>query len=282
MYVDFHIHTTYSDGGKTFEEIISLCKENNIGYISITDHNTFKVYKRKFDSDIKILKGIELDVKYNKNLTLHMLLYDFNLNSKLLKKYYKNNRRYEIRCFNSMIREVEKKNNIKLDSKKVKKFIKTNNYFDRVRLNNLLVECGLSKDPESAFYSYTKDIKEHKRKSITMKELFKLEKDSKGIVAIAHPLRYSSDIKYVEQIILNLKEKYNLRVVEAINNRQTLPDEKELLSFCKKNNLYVSAGSDAHYKFGEKVNKSVGLILNRKITEEDTNFLKLLKNKSTN
>ena len=45
MNVDFHIHTTYSDGGKTPEEIIKLCKKNDIGFISITDHNTFRFHK---------------------------------------------------------------------------------------------------------------------------------------------------------------------------------------------------------------------------------------------
>lgn len=276
MYIDFHIHTTSSDGGKTLDEIISLCKENNIGYVSITDHNTFKVYKQKINSDIKMLKGMELDVKYNKNLTLHMLIYNFNLNSKLLKKYYKNNRRYEIRCFKSMIRDLENKYNLKLNPEIVINFIKKNNYFDRVRLNDLIVECGLSKDAEKAFYAYTKDIKEHKRKSITMKELFKLEKDSGGVVSFAHPLRYGN-IDYIKKIILDLQKRYNLRVVEAINNRQTLEEEKELVDFCFNNGLYISAGSDSHYKLGEKSDRNVGLIATKNLTEEDTTFLKLLE-----
>ena len=36
MNVDFHIHTRYSDGGKTPEEIIELCHKNNIGYNETT------------------------------------------------------------------------------------------------------------------------------------------------------------------------------------------------------------------------------------------------------
>ncbi len=279
MNVDFHIHTRNSDGGKTIEEIIDLCKKNNIQYISITDHNTFSFYKENnIDNfELKILKGMEVEVEYNKDLTLHMLLYNFDLNSKLLKKYYKKNRKHEIYYFNKKIKACEKKYNIKINRSIKRNFIKNNNYFDRVRLNNLLVECNLVDNPVDAFYKYTKDIEESKRYRISIKDFFRLEKDTKGIASLAHPLRYGMNIKEIEKIILSLKAKYNLRVVEAINNRQTLEDEKELIKFCTDNDLYISCGSDSHYKFGETKDSLIGMMLNRKIDEMQASFLKLLK-----
>ena len=277
MNVDFHIHTRYSDGGKTPEEIIELCHKNNIGYISITDHNTFRFYKEKQKNyGLKIIKGMEVDVKYN-GKTLHMLLYNFDLNSKLLMEYYKKNRRYEIYHFNKKVKLCEEIFNIKIDKNIKRRFIRNNNYFDRVRLNNLLVECKLAKDPVEAFYKYTKNIEENKRFKISIEDFFKLEKDSKGVASLAHPLRYKMSLKEIENVILELKNKYNLRVVEAINNRETLEDEKELIKFSRDNNLYISCGSDSHYKFGETKDSSVGDILNRKIDEKEVTFLELLK-----
>ena len=278
MNVDFHIHTTYSDGGKTPEEIIKLCKKSDIGYISITDHNTFRFHKENNkDYGLKIIRGMEVEVEYNKDITLHILLYNYDLNSKLLKEYYKKNRKYELYHFNKKIKLCEKLFNIKIDKNIKRKFIRNNNYFDRVRLNNLLVECNLAKDPVDAYYKYTKDIKENKRFKISIKDFFELEKDTKGIASLAHPLRYKMDLKEIEKIILELKKKYNLRVVEAINNRQTLEDEKELIKFCKDNKLYISCGSDSHYKFGEVSDRTVGNMLNRKIDEREVTFLELLK-----
>jgi len=278
MNVDFHIHTTYSDGGKTPEEIIELCKSNDIGYISITDHNTFRFHKEnKKDYGIKIIRGMEVEVEYNKDITLHILLYNYDLNSKLLREYYKKNRRYELYHFNKKIELCEKLFNIKIDKNIKRRFIRNNNYFDRVRLNNLLVECNLAKDPVDAYYKYTKDIKENKRFKISIKDFFELEKDTKGIASLAHPLRYKMDLKEIEKIILELKKKYNLRVVEAINNRQTLEDEKELIKFCKDNKLYISCGSDSHYKYGETSDRTIGNIINRKIEEREVTFLELLK-----
>ena len=279
MNADFHIHTSYSDGGKTPDEIIKLCKMNNIEYISITDHNTFRFYHENSDKDygLKIIKGMEVEVEYNKDITLHILLYNYDLNSKLLREYYKKNRAYEIYHFNQKVKLCEKLFNIKIDKGIKRRFIRNNNYFDRVRLNNLLVECKLAKDPESAFYKYTKDIKETKRYKINIKDFFELEKDAKAIASLAHPLRYKMDLKEIENIIIELKNKYNLRVVEAINNRQTLEEEKKLIKFCKDNKLYISFGSDSHYKFGENSDKTIGKILNRTIDVEEATFLKLLK-----
>ena len=275
MNVDFHIHTKYSDGGKTPEEIIELCKEKEIGYISITDHNTFLFHEESKDRnyDLKILRGMEIDVEYSNDITLHMLLYNYDLNSKLLQKYYKNNRDYEIYHFNKNVELCEKLHNIKIDKNIKRNFIRNNNYFDKVRLNNLLVECNLVSTPRDAFYKYTKDIVDTKRFKISMKNFFDLEKDSKGIASLAHPLGYNLNLEEIEKIILDLKEKYNLRVVEAINNRQTLDEEKKLIEFCNKNNLYISCGSDSHYKYGETSDKTVGEILNREIDEKKATFL---------
>ena len=274
MNVDFHMHTRYSDGGKSIDEIVDLCKMNNIAYISITDHNTYHIYEENKDYGIKILKGMEVDVIY-KDMTLHMLLYNFDLKSKLLKEYYDKNRVYEIYHFNEKVKICEELFNIKIDENIKKRFIDNNNYFDRVRLNNLLVECGLVNDPEEAFYKYTKEIEENKRYKMNIDDFFELEKDSKAVASIAHPLRYNMSLKEIEDIILELKDKYNLRVVEAINNRQTIHDEKELIKFCNDNNLYISCGSDSHYKIGEVNNKNVGIILGRKVDEKEATFLEL-------
>ena len=42
--VDMHIHTIYSDGDKTIEEVLKKCEEKKLEYISITDHNSVGAY----------------------------------------------------------------------------------------------------------------------------------------------------------------------------------------------------------------------------------------------
>ena len=42
-YADLHIHSNYSDGIKSPEEIIDSAIKDNIKYISITDHDSISV-----------------------------------------------------------------------------------------------------------------------------------------------------------------------------------------------------------------------------------------------
>lgn len=77
---DLHMHTTWSDGAYSIEEMIEACRAKGYSYMAITDHSQFlkvanglteerlreqikiiKEYNRKYD-DILILAGIEMDI----------------------------------------------------------------------------------------------------------------------------------------------------------------------------------------------------------------------------
>ena len=48
--IDLHMHTIYSDGSKSVEELLKMCEEKKLEYISITDHDTCKQYN---DEEVK-------------------------------------------------------------------------------------------------------------------------------------------------------------------------------------------------------------------------------------
>jgi DNA polymerase (family 10) len=82
----FHIHTTYSDGAHTLEEIVQSCRQAGWQYVGISDHSKSAFYanglneKRVIEqqleidmlnekySDITIFKGIESDILIDGNL----------------------------------------------------------------------------------------------------------------------------------------------------------------------------------------------------------------------
>ena len=80
--IDLHMHTIYSDGIKTVEEILKMCEERNLEYISITDHNNCGAY---YDEIIKnnniftgtIIKGCELNAEFQ-NKSIEILGYNIN------------------------------------------------------------------------------------------------------------------------------------------------------------------------------------------------------------
>ncbi|MCR5766356.1 MAG: PHP domain-containing protein [Treponema sp.] len=76
--VDLHIHSTYSDGSFSVEEIIKNAKNIGLTTISITDHDTIEqipdciTFGKKYD--ITVIPGIELSCIYkiakDKNLIM--------------------------------------------------------------------------------------------------------------------------------------------------------------------------------------------------------------------
>lgn len=89
--INLHIHSTYSDGKATFEQIEhQAINIKGYKYFSITDHNTIQGYLEHPDS--KAIPGIEFDVWY-KCIFLHLLAYGIDVKHPGLQKFYSKNKR---------------------------------------------------------------------------------------------------------------------------------------------------------------------------------------------
>jgi len=83
---DFHVHSQWSDGGNTIEEIVEYSKNKNYSYVAITDHsqslkvaggldlNSLRKKKQQIENlnkklkDFKVLFGAEVDIDSEGNL----------------------------------------------------------------------------------------------------------------------------------------------------------------------------------------------------------------------
>ena len=86
-YADLHIHSNYSDGIKSPEEIIDSAIKDNIKYISITDHDSIAaqyITKNNYE-EINIIPGIELSSEY-REMELHILGYFMDIDNKHLQE----------------------------------------------------------------------------------------------------------------------------------------------------------------------------------------------------
>ena len=92
--IDLHMHTIYSDGSKTVEEILKICEEKKLEYISITDHNTAKQYgdealKNNNIFSGKVIKGAELNAVFqDKNIEILGYNIDLDIINEWCQKYY--------------------------------------------------------------------------------------------------------------------------------------------------------------------------------------------------
>ena len=75
--VDLHMHTTYSDGLKTPQELISFAKERKVNVMSINDHDNvngvLSILSSQIDG-INVIYGIEVSSSFEKS-TIHIASY---------------------------------------------------------------------------------------------------------------------------------------------------------------------------------------------------------------
>ena len=95
--INFHCHTTFSDGSLKPDKLLEEAYKNKIKFISITDHHTINAYKYiqnnkyldKYPRDsIKLITGIEINCLL-KGCLVHVIGLGIDINSKYLRPYIK-------------------------------------------------------------------------------------------------------------------------------------------------------------------------------------------------
>ena len=136
--IDIHMHTIYSDGDKTVEEVLKMCEERKLEYISITDHDTCKQYDDKSLKNNKIfsgkiIKGTELHAVFQ-NKNIEILAYNIkpNIINEWCEKYYsedKLKKQQEI-CRNRLF-DICDKHGLIYDKNRIRKPKKASEYVER-------------------------------------------------------------------------------------------------------------------------------------------------------
>ena len=90
MYADLHLHSTYSDGTDTPEELCSLAFKSGVSVISITDHDAVGAYsalaKATLPKGLRIIPGVEISTTKNLKM-IHILGYHIDIYNKTLESF---------------------------------------------------------------------------------------------------------------------------------------------------------------------------------------------------
>ena len=233
--VDMHIHTIYSDGDKTLEEILKKCEEKKLDYISITDHNTCKQYedkalKEKIFSG-KIIKGVEMNATLDNGKKIEFLAYNIKISkiiNKWSNKYYsKEILREKFELSKQASLEMCKRTGLKYNLDNIKKDIPITDFFvvylfyeiikypeNKKKLGNLANSFndfrrdGLD-NPNSIYY-----VKIKKEFPVpNFRDVADIIHKSGGLVFLAHPFEYKFEdtISFINE----LKEEIKLDGIEC-------------------------------------------------------------------
>ena len=272
--IDLHMHTTNSDGSYTPEEILKKCQELELEYISITDHDTCKSYDDLKNIDVekiykgKIIPGCEFTTLY-KGRTIEILGYGINtdLINVWRSKYYTEERRQQrINDCKAQLANNLAKIGIYIDINTLdtdcsydravyRKLIQDKEENEKIlgkgildNLRFLFRKC--ISNPTHPLYV---DVSKYRP---TPKEITDLIHKAGGKAFLAHPYQYSFDNTL--DMVTDLRKECDLDGVEAFHSTFTLEQMLEMQEYAKKNNLFISGGSDYHGKNKPEIKLKVG------------------------
>lgn len=241
--IDLHMHSTYSDGTFTVEEIIEKAKELGLTQIAITDHNILEGSIKGYHqcNDIDFIIGIELSVGY-KGEEVHLLGYFPNVS--IFKNVEFIIRESRINKKVALMEMIENLNAMGYDISinELSEFGKGE--LNRVHICKVLMKHGYINSVQEGFEKLIgEDCKAYvERKVISIEEACEAIHNDDGIAVIAHPYEYTS--LNTDEFLNDIMEMID--GIECYHPSATKEQSIHLASIAHMNNKIITGGSDFH------------------------------------
>jgi predicted metal-dependent phosphoesterase TrpH len=243
-FADLHLHTVFSDGTNTPQEVVREGKKAGLYAIALADHDTTDgiepAIKAGKIEGLEVLSGIELSAEYS-GKEIHILGYLIDYKAPKLKARLDKLKHNRIERVHNIIAKLKKEAGLDLNPGTVFE-IANGGAVGRLHIARAMVKDGVVGSLSEAFQKYIGDkcpgyVLGFK---FTPQEAIKLIKDAGGVPVLAHPYIIHNDdliLELVKDGIMGMEVYYPEHTQGMINF---------YLDFCAKNNLLVTGGSDCH------------------------------------
>ena len=246
-YIDLHLHTIYSDGTDTPEELVELARQNKLAAFAITDHDTVGGYvkAREYlrDGDPELVSGVEISAgKFGEDI--HILGYFVDPDSKSLQESLADLQQKRNQRGTAMFNKL-KAIGIAIPEGLIRE-IAGDSAIARPHVADALVRVGAVKNYDEAFRRFIGigcDAYVAKE-NLKPKEAIALIHRAGGLAFLAHPA-IGNTIKYVDEFI-----EYGLDGIEVYHSKHNKHTRKGFLSIAQTKSLLVSGGTDYHGRGG--------------------------------
>lgn len=255
-FADLHIHSTYSDGFLSPEDIIKSAINQRLGCISITDHDTIAsqyITKIKYN-DLKIISGVEFSTEY-KDEPIHILGYFIDIENQKLIGTINNIQVHRTERAEEILKKL-RQNQIYIELDDFRTGISTS--FGRGNIARELVKRGYARTFKEAFFKFLDVGKPAyvKGEKLNYRDVINLIKDSSGISVLAHPGKIHRSMG-LENMIKEFKH-YGLNGIEVYHTSHTSNQISTYYNLSQKYKLLVTGGSDFHGRENARI--SIGNI----------------------
>lgn len=250
---DMHVHSYYSDGTMTPEEILNSALNNGVGLLAIADHErldgSLKLLELCKEYNIQCIPAVEVDALDNGN-NIHILGYGMNPYDKEFCSFIKRNRvlldEISIKLIEKMQRDY--------DTISLEEFSKFN--YDRKKGGwkalHYFYEKGLTKSLKEGFifyqiYNCSYDCVEFHPVSLAIQFIH----NAGGKAILAHPgetIKEKENSTFREEVLRLVS--FGLDGIECYYPTHTSDMTDICLEICKAGDMLITAGSDCHGDFG--------------------------------
>jgi predicted metal-dependent phosphoesterase TrpH len=241
--IDLHLHTSFSDGISSPEQVAEAAVDMNLSAIALTDHDTIEgcshLKKHCINKGIEFIPGTELSVDIEGN-EMHLLGYFLDIENQLLIEQttiYQQNR------INRIIELVERlnKTGIDLNADQVFNLAKCKAP-GRPHLARALVKYGFCKSNNEAFSRFLRKGSPTwvPKINANYRDGIKLIHQAGGLAVMAHP-----GLNNIDNLIPNLVDA-GLDGIECWHTRHKKSTEKRYREMTVQLNLIATGGSDCH------------------------------------
>lgn len=265
MRADLHIHTFYSDGTMSPEEVAKIAKAKGLEVIAITDHNKIGAWEdlrsAAAQEGLIPIKGCEINCKY-KGKVLHLLAYGFENTPELMALIHKSDDEMQLMSDHLVEKLAKDYPQVSMaDYEKYEYDVRQGGWkglhymLDRGVTKKLFDGFRLYKEYDCDFTSY--DFPD-------IKVLCKAIHAADGVSSLAHPGEYYKDLGETE--LKAVLEDLRLQGIDGIECYY--PTHTELMTrtceaFCDQYQLMKTVGSDEHGEFGKHakvIEQTIGCI----------------------
>ncbi|MBM4054361.1 MAG: transcription antitermination factor NusB [Planctomycetes bacterium] len=240
---DLHIHTNYSDGTTTPEEVVDESIRLGLSAIAITDHDTIQGFLRADEyrngKKLHIIPGIEISSFLDPS-EIHILGYFIDIHNDALNAVIKKAHKDRVERIYTM---AEKLRNLQVNINPGEVLnLAGEGTPGRMHVAEVIWRNGYTATLLESFYKYIGDKAPAyvPKKTLTPQEAIELIRNAKGVPVLAHPGLTQRD-NIIEDLV-----KYGLQGIEVYYPSHTKATVEKYLKLAKKYNLVVTGGSDFH------------------------------------
>lgn len=249
-FLDLHIHSNYSDGAFSPEELLRRAAEAGLVTIAIADHDSVAGVSEGIAAgalnSIEVIPAVELSVQFRSWQDVHLLGYGMDVTDPtFLEKLNRFRDRREHRNIDILERVNEMlvdEGHTAMDLSEVLIFAR--DAIGRPHIARALLERGYVNTVEEAFKRYLVPCNVPKCYWPMDDAIAEIRRIG-GVAVLAHPTSVSTDRQELRDIIAELSD-LGLDGIEVFNN-MAQPDEMEFLRrLTLESGLLMTGGSDFH------------------------------------